>query len=157
MSAFHQAPRAAFLLSRQCARAGLPSASASLYGLARQASTPLEAWLPTCCFTGSWAASWAGSAQRASVRGCELDPGPESPMISFSRGAHQKTPGHEPRGSEGNDREGSAQTDLGKDALAGEHFGGKADHEAEHGQAAIPGFSEGNETEAGGGVSHGDG
>jgi len=51
----------------------------------------------------------------------------------------------------------SAQTDLAQDALAGEHFGGEADHETEHGQTAIPGFSEGNKTEAGGGgVSHGE-
>ena len=49
----------------------------------------------------------------------------------------------------------SAEADLTQDALAGEEFGAEADHEAEHGQAAIPGFSEGHETEAGGGgVSH---
>ena len=49
----------------------------------------------------------------------------------------------------------SAQADLAQDALAGEQFGGEADHETEHGQAAIPGLSEGNKTEAGGGgVSH---
>ena len=49
----------------------------------------------------------------------------------------------------------SAQADLAEDALAGEQFGGEADHEAEHGQTAIPGLSEGNKTEAGGGgVSH---
>jgi predicted NAD/FAD-dependent oxidoreductase len=50
---------------------------------------------------------------------------------------------------------GSAEADLGEDALAGEQFGGEADDEAEHGQAAIPGFGEGNETEAGFGSSHG--
>ena len=49
----------------------------------------------------------------------------------------------------------SSQADLGEDALAGEQLGAEPDHEAEHGQAAIPGFGEGNETEAGGGVSHG--
>jgi len=51
--------------------------------------------------------------------------------------------------------ESSAQADLGEDALAGEQLGGQADHEAEHGQAAIPGFSERDKAEAGGGVSHG--
>ena len=50
----------------------------------------------------------------------------------------------------------SAETDLAENALAGEQLGGQADHKAEHGKAAIPGFSEGNETETGsGGVSHG--
>ena len=50
----------------------------------------------------------------------------------------------------------SAQADLAEDALTGEKLGGEADHETEHGQAAIPGFSEGHKTEAGGGgVSHG--
>lgn len=49
----------------------------------------------------------------------------------------------------------SAETDLGEDALAGEQFGGEADDEPEHGQTAVPGFSEGNETEAGFGSSHG--
>ena len=48
----------------------------------------------------------------------------------------------------------SAQTDLGEDALAGEQLGAQADHEAEHGQTAIPGLSEGDETEAGSGLSH---
>ena len=48
----------------------------------------------------------------------------------------------------------SAQAQLAEDALAGEQFGAQADHEAEHGQAAIPGFSEGDETEAGRGLSH---
>ncbi len=53
-------------------------------------------------------------------------------------------------------RTGSAQTDLGEDALAGEQFGGQADHEAEHGESAVPGFSELHKTEAGrGGVRHG--
>jgi hypothetical protein len=38
--------------------------------------------------------------------------------------------------------------------MAGEQLGAKADHEAEHGEAAIPGFGEGHEAEAGSGVSH---
>lgn len=50
---------------------------------------------------------------------------------------------------------GSAESDLGEDALAGEQLGGQANDEAEHGQATIPGFSESDETEAGGGISHG--
>ncbi len=50
---------------------------------------------------------------------------------------------------------GSTQADLGENALAGEQFGGQADHETEHGQAAVPGFSEVDETKAGlGGVRH---
>ena len=44
--------RAAFLLSRQCARAGLPTASASLYALARQASTPLRRLAPDLLLYG---------------------------------------------------------------------------------------------------------
>jgi len=48
----------------------------------------------------------------------------------------------------------SAETDLGKDALAGEELGAKANHEAQHGKTAIPGFGEADETEAGGGVGH---
>ena len=49
----------------------------------------------------------------------------------------------------------STEPDLGKDALTCQYLGGEADHEAEHGQTAIPGLSEGNKTEAGGGgVSH---
>ena len=36
---------------------------------------------------------------------------------------------------------------MGEDALAGEQFGAKADHKAEHGQAAIPGLGERDETE----------
>jgi hypothetical protein len=43
---------------------------------------------------------------------------------------------------------------LAEDALAGEQLGAHADHEAEHGQAAIPGFSEGDETEARRGLSY---
>ena len=55
------------------------------------------------------------------------------------------------------DQAGSAQAHLAEDALAGEEFGGQADHKAQHGQTAIPGFSKSNETEAGGVVSHGAG
>lgn len=43
----------------------------------------------------------------------------------------------------------SAQADLAEDALTGEKLRGEADHESEHGKAAIPGFGEGDETEAG--------
>jgi len=50
---------------------------------------------------------------------------------------------------------GSAQTDLAEDALTGEQLGGQTDHETHHGQAAVPGLSEGNKTEAGVGISHG--
>ena len=50
----------------------------------------------------------------------------------------------------------SAEANLGQDALAGEQFGTQADHEAHHGQPAIPGFSEVDEAEAAFcGVSHG--
>ena len=49
----------------------------------------------------------------------------------------------------------SAEADLGQDALAGQQFGAEADDETEHGQAAIPGLSEVDETETGlGGVGH---
>ena len=48
----------------------------------------------------------------------------------------------------------SAETDLGEDALAGQQLGAEADHKAQHGQAAIPGFSEVDEAEAVG-VFHG--
>jgi hypothetical protein len=56
--------------------------------------------------------------------------------------------------SEAAETQGSAQADLSEDTLTGEQLGAQTDHEAQHGQAAIPGFSEGNETEAGGGVGH---
>ena len=49
----------------------------------------------------------------------------------------------------------SAEADLGQDALAGEQLGTQADHEAHHGQAAIPGFSKVDEAEAGCVVRHG--
>ena len=49
---------------------------------------------------------------------------------------------------------GSAQTNLAEDALTGEQLGAQADHKAEHGQATIPGFGKGDESELGSGVSH---
>ena len=52
-------------------------------------------------------------------------------------------------------RRRSAEADLGQDALAGQQLGAEADHEAEHGQATVPGLSEVDEAEAGVGVSHG--
>ena len=47
------------------------------------------------------------------------------------------------------DGDGSAEADLGQDALAGQQLSAEADDEAHHGQAAIPGLSEVDETEAG--------
>lgn len=50
---------------------------------------------------------------------------------------------------------GSAQADLGQNALAGEQFGGQADHETHHGQTTIPGFGEVDKTKTGlGGGGH---
>ena len=49
---------------------------------------------------------------------------------------------------------GSAQTELAENALAGEQFGGQADHETEHGQTAVPGFGEADEAETGRRFSH---
>ena len=49
----------------------------------------------------------------------------------------------------------SAEADLGQDSLTGEQLGAQADHEAHHGQTAIPGFSEVDEAEAGCVVRHG--
>jgi hypothetical protein len=69
----------------------------------------------------------------------------------------KKTRTAKPSGREASsaeNRQDSAQADLSEDALTGEQLGAQTDHEAQHGQAAIPGFGEGNETEAGGGVSH---
>ena len=43
----------------------------------------------------------------------------------------------------------SAEADLGQDALAGEQLCAEADDETEHGETAIPGLSEVDETEAG--------
>jgi hypothetical protein len=48
----------------------------------------------------------------------------------------------------------SAQTQLAQDSLTGEEFGTKSDHETEHGETTIPGFSESDKTEAGSGFSH---
>ena len=45
--------------------------------------------------------------------------------------------------------EESAEADLAKDALACQQLGAKADDEAHHGQATIPGLSKVDETEAG--------
>ena len=50
---------------------------------------------------------------------------------------------------------GSAEADLRQDALAGQKLGTEADDEAQHGKAAVPGLSEVDEAEAGGGVGHG--
>jgi hypothetical protein len=38
---------------------------------------------------------------------------------------------------------------LGEDALTGEQLGGKPNHEAEHGETAIPGFGNSDKAEAG--------
>ena len=56
-----------------------------------------------------------------------------------------------PRSAEGASADipiGSAETDLGQDALAGQELGAEADNEAHHGQTAVPGFSEVDEAEA---------
>ena len=54
------------------------------------------------------------------------------------------------------ERDGSAEADLGQDALAGQQLSAEADDEAHHGQTAVPGFSEVDEAEAGlCGVRHG--
>ena len=45
-------------------------------------------------------------------------------------------------------KSGSAEANLAQDALAGEQFSRKTNHEAHHGQTAIPGFSKSNEAEA---------
>lgn len=57
--------RSAFLLSRQCALAGLPSASRSLYQLARQASTPGRRLAPDLLLYRLLAAllGWEGAAR----------------------------------------------------------------------------------------------
>ena len=60
---------------------------------------------------------------------------------------HQKSPPARWRAFEDRDRSGrSAEADLGQDALAGQQLGTEADDEAEHGQTAIPGLSEVDET-----------
>ena len=46
------------------------------------------------------------------------------------------------------DRDGSAEADLGQDALAGQQLSAEADDEAHHGQTAVPSFSEVDEAEA---------
>jgi len=50
---------------------------------------------------------------------------------------------------------GSTEADLTEDALAGQQLGTKPDYKAEHGKAAIPSFSESDETEAWSSFSHG--
>ena len=60
---------------------------------------------------------------------------------------HQKSPPARWRAFEDRDRSGrSAEADLGQDALAGQQLGTEADDEAEHGETAIPGLSEVDET-----------
>ena len=49
----------------------------------------------------------------------------------------------------------SAQTNLTKNALTGEQLGAKTNHEAQHGESAIPGLSESNKSKAGIGGVHG--
>ena len=49
----------------------------------------------------------------------------------------------------------SAQTQLAQDSLTGEELGAKSDHETEHGETPIPGFSKSDKTETGSGFSHG--
>ena len=49
----------------------------------------------------------------------------------------------------------SAQTQLAQDSLTGEELGTKSDHETEHGETTIPGFSESNKAKTGSGISHG--
>ena len=49
----------------------------------------------------------------------------------------------------------SAEADLGQNALAGQQLGAETDDEAQHGQAAVPGFSEVDEAEASCVVRHG--
>ena len=48
----------------------------------------------------------------------------------------------------------SAQTQLAQDSLAGEQLGAKSDHETEHGETPVPGFSESDKTETRSGFSH---
>ena len=44
---------------------------------------------------------------------------------------------------------------LVQNSLAGEELSAEADHEAQHGQTAVPGLGECDKTEAGSGISHG--
>ena len=59
---------------------------------------------------------------------------------------------HEPLGLDAIE---SAEADLRQDALAGQQLGSEADDEAQHGHAAVPGFSEVDEAKAGGVFRHG--
>ena len=66
------------------------------------------------------------------------------------QGADQQTSKNPLGQAEGafGDRDGSAEADLGQDALAGQQLSAEADDETHHGQTAIPGFSEVDEAEA---------
>jgi len=59
----------------------------------------------------------------------------------------QKTPRRAEGFCESAERK-SAEADLGQDALAGQELGAEADHDAQHGQTTVPGFSEVDEAEA---------
>jgi len=48
----------------------------------------------------------------------------------------------------------SAKSDLLQDALTSQQLRSQANHEAEHGEATIPGFRNRNKAEAGSGISH---
>ena len=48
----------------------------------------------------------------------------------------------------------SAQTKLAQDSLTGKELGTKSDHETEHGETTIPGFSESDKAKTGSGFSH---
>lgn len=62
---------------------------------------------------------------------------------------HQKSPPAGWRAFDDRGRSGrSAEADLGQDALAGQQLGTEADDESEHGETAIPGLSEVDETKA---------
>ena len=66
------------------------------------------------------------------------------------QGADQQTSKNPLGQAEGafGERDGSAEADLGQDALAGQELGAEADHDAQHGQTTIPGLSEIDEAEA---------
>jgi len=80
-------------------------------------------------------------------------------ILSRSEATIEKPHRHADGVGEGGDPSGvmtrSAEADLGQDALTGEQFGAQADHEAHHGQTAIPGLSEVDEAEASCVVRHG--
>ena len=67
----------------------------------------------------------------------------------WTANVHQKSPSASWRAFDDLSRSRrSAEADLGQDALAGQQLGAEADDEAEHGETAIPGLSEVNETKA---------